>query len=283
MDGVTAMGSTAAATTTDGKIPKEVADALRGLVKAGIDLGVAEAVRRFAAVVPAPEKLKRLEVETLLAASLAAEVIQALRNDSGSIFQLVKEVWSRGGTPERKTAARALGRGLGKYEPHKSLGVTRDLAAMARNANEADIVGTEAIGPILEGNPTLYDRTKLFLQDNERWVRRAAIAGLVAYVTAKKKFAGLALEVILLVAEHNEKEIKAAVRYAVKEFSKIDWKATAEALAAWAATDPARLKTAREYIGLTATNVKSKMENALFTSLAKLAQTAPAPTPAKPR
>lgn len=251
-------------------------------MQAGLELGVAEAVRRFAAVVPVigGAKVRRFEAESLLGAALVAEVIQAARNDPSSVFGLVKEVWSRGGAKERRTAARALGRGLGQVAPHQALGLTRDLASMSRNAREADVVGTESIAPILEAAPPLYERVLGFLQDNERWIRRAAIAGLVTYVTTKKRMAGLTLEVIMLLAEHNEKEIRSAVRWAVKEVSRVDWEGAAKAVSVWALQDKsgARYAKAKRFVAASAAGSRKSVERYVVTRLAKFANgTKPTP------
>lgn len=257
------------AATGDG----DVSEAFRLLLKAGVELGVAEAVRRIIALAPGGDRLRGFEAETALGAAVLAEVVQSMRQDPGSVFQLVKEVWSRGGPKERKTAARALGRGLSRLEPHRAAGLSRDLASMARNAREADVVGTEAIGPLLTENPGLYDRMKQLLTDNERWVRRAAIAGLVVYVTHKKRVAGLALEVILLLAENNEDEVRTSVRRAIKEISKVDWRATAGAITAWVATNPTRerIQMAKRFAGSAAGDAKRQMQKVVFVNLAKLA------------
>lgn len=255
----------------------DVADALRSLLQAGLDLGVAEAARRLAQLMPAgPERDRGVESETAINETMIRDLIIAIREDSAGVFQLVKEVWSRGETKDRKIAARAVGKSLSKIAPHRSLGLSRDLATMARNPKEADIVGTEAIGPLLESNPPMFDRVKQFLKDNQVWVRRAAIAGLVAYVTRQKKVAGLALTAILSFVEANEKEIKASVRWAVKEISRVDWRATAAAITEWARSDPTRIKLAKQYAAATAEGVRKNVEKAVFTNLAKFATAAPA-------
>lgn len=255
-----------------------LSEALEALLKAGLELGVAEAVRRLSLVAPeAADRMRRVGVEPEQTAAVVAGLARAIQEDSASVFQMVKEVWSRGGTKERKTAARAIGQAVGKVAPHKAIALSRDLASMARNAKEADVVGVEAIGPLLEQNPPLFDRVKQFLKDNEPWVRRAAIAGLVAFVTRKRKWAGLALEAILVVAERNEKEIRAAVRWAVRELSKVDWKETSQALADWAKLDETgnRVRLAKQYAAATATDVRRDVERFVLTNLAKFAEGTP--------
>lgn len=260
--------------TTNG----ELADALRALLKSGLELGVAEAVRRLSLIGGASaERARKAEVDSILVGQALAEFIRSVREDDTGIFQLVKEVWSRGDLKDRRTAAHALGHGLSRLAPHKALGLSHSLASMARGPKEADMVGSEAIGPILEQNPPFVDRVKVFLKDNEVWVRRAAIAGLVAYVRTKKKMAGATLEIILLIAAHNEKEIRSAVKWAVREISAMDWRASAKAIGDWARSDPANVRLAKQYASSSAEAVRAKVERLVFTSLTKFADGDPSP------
>ncbi len=248
----------------------ETAEALKTLVKAGLELGVAEAVRRLSMLTPTGrERPDEVEVDAVLTGAAVTELVDAIRQDPTGVFQLVKEVWSRGGTKDRTTAARALGHGLSRIAPHKALGLSRDLATMARSSKEADLIGAEAIGPLLEANPPFFDRVKQFLKDNEPMVRRAAIAGLVWYVGRNRRYAATALQAILLIAEQNEKEIKTGIRWAVREASKVDWRGTAQAIAEWAESDPARLKPAKQYAAATAESTRANVERFVILRLAK--------------
>jgi 3-methyladenine DNA glycosylase AlkD len=261
----------------------DVADALRGLLKAGLDLGVAEASRRLAALTPpSSDRTKQPDLDSDAARVVVSEFIEAVKVDSAGVYQLVKEVWSRGDAKERRTAAHAIGHALGRLAPHRALGLSRELAGMARTPKEADVVGEEAIAPLLESNPPLFDRIKQFLGDNEVWVRRAAIAGLVGYATRRKKMAGVALEMILLVAEANEKEIRQAVRWAIRELSKVDWRATGVAITEWARQDPTggRMKLAKQYASSAAVSARKEVEKFVITNLAKIANRA-TPAPAR--
>lgn len=259
----------------------DVSESLRSLLQAGLELGIAEAVRRLAQLAPlAGGAAQQTEDRNVIGTAALAEFVRQVREDSGGVLQLVKEVWSRGGAKERKTAARALGRGVGKVAPHKALGLTRDLASMARNAKEADWVGTEAIGPILAENPALFERAKQFLQDAQPWVRRAAIAGLVAYVTRKKKLAGIAAEIVILMAESHEKEIRQAARWAVGEISKVDWKATAGAIVAWVRQNPTkeRVAMAKKFAASSADAASRNVQKLVLTGLARFSNGSSKPT-----
>jgi 3-methyladenine DNA glycosylase AlkD len=259
----------------------DVAQALRDLLKAGLALGVAEASRRVTAWIPPGQAPSPGDVDRLLDGQRMTDFVESVRNDPSGLLQLVKEVWSRGDAKERRAAAHALGAAMARLAPHRALGLTRELAAMASNTKEADLVGQEAIAPMIDSNPPFFDRVKQFLLENEPWIRRAAMAGLVAYATRRKKKVGAVLEIVLLVAESHEKEIRAAVKWAVRELSKADWKATAQGLAAWAKQDPTggRAKLAKQYVAATAADARVQVERFVFKQLGRIA----APTPARGR
>lgn len=258
----------------------EVIEALRELLKAGLELGVQEAARRVAVLTgPRSEPMQADELQAVT----VTRFVETVRDDAQGVIQLIKEVWSRGGAEERQTAARALGQALTKIAPHRALQLARELAAMSRTSKEADLVGKEAIAPILNANPPLYDRVKQLLRDNEVWVRRAAIAGLVAYVARKRKLTAVTLEIILVLAEENEKEIRAAVRAAVKELSAIDWKSAGRAIVNWAESDPARLGQAKRMAASAAVGVKKDVQAAVIKGLAKFANGASKPKGRAPK
>lgn len=261
------------ARTTNG-VDDDIVDSLRALLKAGLELGVAEASRRISLMASAADRTRVIDPAETLREGSWAPLLESIKTDPAGVLQMVKEVWSRGGPKERRAAAHALGHALGRLAPHKSLGVSRELAAMARNEKEADLVGSEAIGPILDANPPFLERAKQFLQENEPWIRRAAVAGLIMYVGRKRKVAAATLEVILLLAERNEAEIKSAVKFAIKEFSRVDWKGTAKAIADWAAQDPTggRTKLAKQFAASVAADARQGVQKVVFTSLAKFAQ-----------
>lgn len=249
----------------------DVVDALRRLLKAGLDLGVAEATRRLEAIAPPGTPH---DPERMLEEGSFEELVDAARAEPGGLLQLIKEVWSRGDSKERLAAAHALGHALGRLAPHRALGLTKELASMARNSKEADLVGREAIEPLLESNPPFFDRVKLFLNENQPWLRRAAIAALVSYVGQRRKFAGSALEAILTLAERHEADIRAAVREAVRELSKVDWKATAATLAEWARENPTaeRIKLVRQFTAAVAADARAEVQRFVFARLARLAE-----------
>lgn len=251
----------------------EAAESVRKLLKAGLELGVAEAVRRLVSLAPASgERMRNLGAEAMLAATTAVEIIQIVRNDPGSVFQLAKEVWSRGGKEAKEDAADAVGKGLGAVVPHRALEAAKELASMARGGVEADLVGRKAIGPILEKNPMMLERVKKFLSENERLIRQAAIAGLVAFVARKRKFAALGIEILLIVAEEHEKEIRAAVKWAIKQIQEVDPRATAKAVGAWAKANPTteRLQLAGAYLKQKAGDAKLAVERGVIGAVSRL-------------
>jgi len=256
----------------------DIAEALRALLRAGLDLGVTEAARRLVQL--APPGINRgdaMEVDRILDAERVRELIESVRADPSGLLQLVKEVWSRGGSKERKAAAHAVGHGLSRLAPHRSLGLVRELAAMATTPKEAELVGEEAIAPLLEANPPFFDRVKQFLQENQPWIRRAAITGLVAYVARRRKFTALALEAVLLLADRHEAEIRSLVKQALKELSAIDWKATARAIAEWAKQDPTggRAKIAKQFAASLAADARQELQRLLFANLARFVDATP--------
>jgi hypothetical protein len=249
-------------------------ESIKKLLKAGMELGVAEATRRLTAMSPGMEtKPGKAGITALLGGASVVEVIQFVKNDPTSVFHLAKEVWSRGGATDKNRAAEAIGTGLGFFVPHKAIEAARELAAMARSPREADMIGKKAIEPVLERNPALIERVKKFLEDNERLLRQAAIAGLVGYVARRRKYAAVGVELLLLVAQRNEKELRAAVKYGLRKMMEVDPKATANAVFEWVRSDPTkeRVQSAATFVAQRATDVKLALEKGVFTALAKYA------------
>lgn len=264
----------------------ELLESLKQLIRVGLELGVSEAARKMQEIVQsqfhaAPaDQWNRL----LKDADLGAWV-EAIKQDPSSVLHLVKEVWSRGGPKEKKVAAETVGRALAVLVPHKALQVARELAGMARNPKEADWVGQEAIGPILAQNPAMFDRIKQFLAENHVWIRRAAISGVVFLVARKRKYAATALEIVLLVAESYEKEIREGVRWAIREIGRADPKAAAATLVTWVKSNPTRerVQTAVRGVSSRADAALLSAQKTLYTQLAKFAEGGLAAPKAAPR
>jgi hypothetical protein len=204
---------------------------------------------------------------------MARKVGKAVMEDPDAMSQLVKEVWSRGGTRERRLAADAVGRGLGRSVPHKAMAAARELARMARNRKEAEMVGELAFEPILEQNPALVERVKVFIKENETLLRQAAIASLIMLAKRRKKHAAVVLQGLLLVAESKEDEIRKATRKGLGELSKVDARATAKAVTAWARSDPTkeRVAVAKQAVKAAPAKTRSGVEKIVFAGLEKVA------------
>lgn len=249
-------------------------ESIKKLLRAGVELGVAEATRRLAALAPGQStKPGKAGVGALLGSASIVEIIQFVRDDPSSVFHLAKEVWSRGGAKEKKSAAEAIGDGLGYFVPHKAIDAAKDLASMARSKAEAVMIGKRAIEPVLERNPALIERVKKILEDNERLLRQAAIAGLVGYIARRRKYAAVGVELLLLVAQQNEKELRSAIKYGLRKMMEVDPKATASAVFEWVKSDPTkeRIQTAGTFVAQRATDVRLALERGVFTALAKYA------------
>lgn len=246
---------------------------LKALIQAGIDLGVPEALRKASQWQPFLSALRgpKAEATPSLTASMTS-LMQSVKEDPQGLLQLAKEVWSRGGPKEKSFAAEAVGKGLGLLVPHKALQTARELASMARSGKEADLVGRSAIEPLLERSPGLLDRVKLLLQENEKLVRYAAISGLVYFVGRKRKYAALGAEVLLMLAEEHEKEIRDAVKRGLNKIRDVDPKATAVAVAAWVKSKPTqeRFQTAGTYLKKRAVDVRTAIERGVVGVLARI-------------
>ncbi len=252
----------------------QAVESIKKLLKAGVELGVAEATRRLAVLAPGHDtKAGKAGIAAVLGSAAVVEVVQFVKNDPSSVFHLAKEVWSRGGPKEKNSAVEAIGRGLGFFVPHRALEAAKDLASMARSGREADLIGRKAIGPVLERNPAMLERVKKFLDENERLLRQAAIAGLVAYVSRRRKYAAMGVELLLLVAQANEKEIRSAVRFGLRQMMAVDPKATAAAVFDWVKSDPTkeRVQAAGTFVAQRAADVRLALERGVFTALARYA------------
>lgn len=276
-------------TTGNGKRPlgNDLLGSLKALLRAGLELGVSEAVRKVQEVTRGePAKTGTEYWENLLKDADLQGLVEAIRADPSSILHVVKEVWSRGGPKEKRVAAEALGKALATLVPHRALGLARELAVMARNPREADWVGSEAIGRILDASPALADRIKQLVQENNPWIRRAAIAGIVFLVGRKRKYAAMGIEIILLLAEQHEKEIREGVRWAVREIGKLEPRQTAQALVTWVRASPTRerVQTAMGFVTARTDATLLGLQKLVFAGLAKFADGGgPVRKPAAPR
>lgn len=219
----------------------EVGSTLLQLLRSGLELGVGEASRKLQELTRSQNlPTSPQERERLLKSADVRALVEGVRADPSSVLHIVKEVWSRGGPKEKQTAADALGTAVARLVPHRALTVARDLAMMARTAKEADWVGARALGPLLEANPAMTDRVKQFIQENQVWIKRAALTGLIVLAQRRKQGAESAMALVLLLAESDEKEVRNGVRNAIRQITQLNSKASTKALLDWLRTNPSR-------------------------------------------
>jgi hypothetical protein len=144
---------------------------------------------------------------------------------------------------------------------------------MARTKKEAELVGQYVFDPIIEKNPALVERVKSFLHENEEFVQRAALAGLVSLASRRKKYVGVVLQGLLLVAEVKEDEFRKAVRAAVRNLAEVDAPTVAKQVTEWAKSDPTRQRVAlaKDAIRAAPAQAKQHVEKIVFSGLDKIA------------
>ncbi len=74
-----------------------------------------------------------------------------------------------------------------------------------------------------------------WLHSGNKWVRRLAIATIPPYIRAREEEADTCLEIIGDAMEEEDREVRKAIGWALREVSKKDWAAVFEFLRRWAA------------------------------------------------
>jgi 3-methyladenine DNA glycosylase AlkD len=213
--------------------PKEFTKGLQELLQALVDR---EATRNYQRIIPDTGRFYGVPKPILWI--IAAEIGKFIQKEPERASGLLKVVWAEGSFEAKQIA----GKSLEKFGP-KNPGICLDFVSAALpnldNWSVCDSLAMYGVEPIVCSNPELVlPLSEEWIQSTDRWIRRFGVVTLRGYksVPATEKV----FELLDMVMEDKDKDIKKAVSWILREITKKNPKEVAEFLERWAKASPSK-------------------------------------------
>lgn len=163
---------------------------------------------------------------------IASEIGKFIIKAPTRAFSLLKEIWNEGSFE----AKQIVGKSLEKFSPKKAKD-TLDFVALLLpdidNWSVCDCLAMYAVEPIVYSNPELVlPHSERWIKDKNKWTRRFGVVSLRGY--RRIKVTDKTFEILDLVMEDKDKDIKKAVSWILREITKKNPDEVAEFLTRWA-------------------------------------------------
>ncbi|MDI6592040.1 MAG: DNA alkylation repair protein [Patescibacteria group bacterium] len=188
------------------------------------------------------EKTAKLQfIKTPLLNLLGQELGKLLLKEDWK-FERLMELWKKGERDEKLIVISALGKISEKdYENSKEflLKILNDVS----DWEICDQLALRVIATLAIQNPReVFSLMEEWLKSDNKWIRRLAIATIPPYIRAKKEESLICLKFLNKVMREEDKDVKKAIGWALREVTKKDPDSVFEFLEKWAKIDDKNTK-----------------------------------------
>ena len=215
------------------KNQEEFTNGLQELLKSYVDV---EATKNYQRIIPDTGKFFGVSLPILRV--VAAEIGNFIQKEPTEAKLLLETIWNEGSFEARQIAGKCLEKFAPK-NPEISLDFVSSVLPDLDNWAVCDNLAMFGVEPIVYSNPELI----LSLSENriksaDKWIRRFGVVTLRGY--KKVQTTNKVFEILDLVMEDNEKDIKKAVSWILREITKRNPDEVAEFLTRWAKVSPSK-------------------------------------------
>ncbi len=164
--------------------------------------------------------------------SLGEYVGRLLLKDALKFDKLIK-LWKVGGREERLLVISALGK-ISRYDWQGVKQFVLDILEDIRGWEICDQLALKVLVNLAVKDREFFSLLEEWVFSENKWIRRLAIATIPPYIRAKRDEAKVCLNLLDKVMEENDKDVKKAVGWALREITKKDAKSVLDFLSKWA-------------------------------------------------
>ena len=213
--------------------PKEFTEGLQELLKSYVDR---DATKNYQRIIPDTGKFFGVPLPILRV--VAAEIGIFIPKEPTEALSLLETIWNEGSFEARQIAGKCLEK-FGPKNPEICLDFVSSVLHDLDNWAVCDNLAMFGVEPIVYSNPELVlPLSEKWIKDKNKWIRRFGVVTLRGYKkvqTTKEVF-----EILDLVMGDNEKDIKKAVSWILREITKKNPAEVAEFLTRWAKANPGK-------------------------------------------
>ena len=213
--------------------PKEFTEGLQELLKSYVDR---DATKNYQRIIPDTGKFFGVPLPILRV--VAAEIGIFIPKEPTEALSLLETIWNEGSFEARQIAGKCLEK-FGPKNPEICLDFVSSVLHDLDNWAVCDNLAMFGVEPIVYSNPELVlPLSEKWIKSENKWIRRFGVVTLRGYKkvqTTKEVF-----EILDLVMGDNEKDIKKAVSWILREITKKNPAEVAEFLTRWAKANPGK-------------------------------------------
>ena len=213
--------------------PKEFTRELQELLKSLVD---EKATKNYQRIIPDTGKFFGVPLPILRV--IAAGIGKFIQKEPAGAKLLLETIWNESSFEARQIAGKCLEK-FGQKNPEISLDFVSSVLPDLDNWAVCDNLAMFGVEPIVYSNPELVlPLSESWIKDKNKWIRRFGVVTLRGY--KKVQTTDEVFEILDLVMEDNEKDIKKAVSWVLREITKKNPKEVAEFLTGCAKANPGK-------------------------------------------
>ena len=211
--------------------PKEFTRGLQELFVSCVDK---EATKNYRRIIPDTGKFFGVPLPILRV--IAAEIGNFIQKEPTEAPSLLETIWNEGSFEARQIAGKCLEK-FGPKNPEISLDFVSSVLHDLDNWAVCDNLAMFGVEPIVYSNPELVlPLSENGIKSKNKWIRRFGVVTLRGY--KKVQTTNEVFRTLDLVMEDNEKDVKKAVSWILREITKKNHEEVAEFLTKWAQANP---------------------------------------------
>jgi 3-methyladenine DNA glycosylase AlkD len=215
------------------KNPEEFTRGLQELLKSYVDR---DATKNYQRIIPDTGKFFGVPLPILRV--IAAEIGNFIQKEPTEAPSLLETIWNEGSFEARQIAGKCLEK-FGPKNPEICLDFVSSVLPDLDNWSVCDNLAMFGVEPIVYSNPELIlPLSEKWIKDKNKWIRRFGVVTLRGY--KKVQTTNKVFEILGLVMGDNEKEIKKAVSWILREITKKNPDEVAEFLTGCAKANPGK-------------------------------------------
>ncbi len=213
--------------------PKAFTEGLQELLQALVDR---EATSNYQRIIPDTGAFYGVPKPVLW--MIASEIGKFIQGAPEKVQGLLEVIWAEGSFEAKQIAGKSLER-FGPKNPSICLDFVSSALPDLDNWSVCDCLAMYGITPIVCAYPELVlPLSEKWLQSTGKWIRRFGVVTLLGY--KKVKTSQKVFELLDMVMEDKDRDIKKAVAWILREITKKNPEEVAEFLERWAKTSPGK-------------------------------------------
>jgi len=213
--------------------PKEFTRGLQELLKSYVDR---DATKNYQRIIPDTGKF--YEVPLPILRIIATEIGKYIQKEPAEAKLLLETIWNEGSFEARQIAGKCLEK-FGPKNPKICLDFVSSVLPDLDNWAVCDNLAMYGVEPIVYSNPELVlPLSEKWIKDKNKWIRRFGVVSLRGY--KRVQITDKAFEILDLVMEDKDKDIKKAISWILREITKKNPDEVAKFLMKWAKANPSK-------------------------------------------